>query len=262
MVVSALRAHFDKQTASKKALLLSFHGPSGTGKNYVADFIAKSLYTKGMDSRFVHLFKGRMDFPYGNQGENYSVEIKNKVEQAAKECSRSLFIFDEVEKMPNGTFESLASLADYNSASKTRSDYTKLIFVFLSNTAGYTIIPQLSSLLNKGTAREATKESDFEEVLEKEAYNTGGGMSRASLIENNLIDHYIPFLPLEKRHLVKCLEAEFKHWNQTPDPEIIETIINEHISFDETGLFARSGCKKLDKKVAAEVKRVRKREEL
>jgi hypothetical protein len=29
-------------------------------------------------------------------------------------------------------------------------------------------------------------------------------------IEGNLIDHYIPFLPLEEHHVKQCIKAEFR----------------------------------------------------
>lgn len=253
MVVPAISAHFSEDTSSKKSLVLSFHGTSGTGKNYVADFIAKSLYKNGLNSKFVHLFKGRADFPLKSESTKYSQQIKEIVEQSTKDCPRSLFIFDEVEKMPNGIFESLTSLVDYGSNPKT-GDYKKAIFVFLSNTAGEEINSLLGELLSRGTKREETTESDFENLLETAAYNLEGGLQRSSLIETHLVDHYVPFLPLEREHLVKCLEAEFRRWKREPDSKVIENIINKSLSFDETMRFATSGCKRIDKKVALEIR--------
>lgn len=253
MIIPALEAHFSKGTYSKKALVLSFHGTPGTGKNYVADFIAKSLYKKGLESKYVYLFKGRADFPYQSESKKYSNEIRKLVEKAVTDCPRSLFIFDEVDKMPHGIFESLTSLVDYNSNSR-RADYRQAIFVFVSNTAGVEIGLHLGNLLSK-TLREETKVSDFENILERGAYNLDGGMKQASLIEAHVIDHFIPFLPLEKSHVARCLEEEFKRWHKNPDAQIINNIINEHVSFEKkTGLFATSGCKKLDKKVAVAAK--------
>ncbi|XP_055857403.1 torsin-like protein [Episyrphus balteatus] len=251
-VIPAIRAHFSKDTASKKALVLSFHGTPGTGKNYVADFIAKSLYLKGLESKFVHLFKGRADFPYQSESERYSKEIKELVEKSVTDCPRSLFIFDEVDKMPHGIFESLTSLVDYYSTSRG-PDYRQAIFVFVSNTAGLNIALHLGSLLKQGTLRESTRMSDFEKILELGAYNLEGGMKKTGLIEAHVVDHYIPFLPLEKEHVYKCIEAEFQRWDKTPDRNVIENMINEYVSFEKkTGIFATSGCKKLDKKVAVE----------
>ncbi|XP_055906522.1 torsin-like protein [Eupeodes corollae] len=253
-VIPALQAHFNKGTHSKKSLVLSFHGTPGTGKNYVADFMAKTLYKKGLSSKFVHVFKGRADFPLQSESELYSRQIKMLVENAVMECPRSLFIFDEVDKMPNGIFEALTSLVDYSSKNKD-VDYRQAIFVFLSNTAGVNIATHLGSLLSKGILREDTKMSDFENILEVGAYNLEGGMKKTGLIEAHVVDHYIPFLPLEKEHVAKCIEAEFRRWGKIPSSEITEKIIEEFVSFEKkTGLFATSGCKRLDKKVVVEGK--------
>ncbi len=31
---------------------------------------------------------------------------------------------------------------------------------------------------------------------------------RSSLIERSLVDHFVPFLPLERRHVSQCAQAE------------------------------------------------------
>jgi torsin-1 len=72
-VLSSLRMHFQKKDLSSKPLVISFHGMPGTGKNYVADFIAKSLYKKGLDSKYVHKFFGRLEFPEASKATQYGV---------------------------------------------------------------------------------------------------------------------------------------------------------------------------------------------
>lgn len=47
-----------------QALVLSFHGWTGCGKNHVSNLIAQSLYKKGMHSSFVHLYLSTLHFPY------------------------------------------------------------------------------------------------------------------------------------------------------------------------------------------------------
>ena len=51
-----LKFHFnfsEDDSTSKKPLVMSFHGWTGSGKNYVSKFIAESLFAKGMRSKFV-----------------------------------------------------------------------------------------------------------------------------------------------------------------------------------------------------------------
>lgn len=44
----------------------------------------------------------------------------------------------------------------------------------------------------------------------------GGGLHQSSLIEKSLIDVYVPFLPMEKKHVRQCAENEFKKHNYIP----------------------------------------------
>ncbi|XP_037929242.1 torsin-like protein isoform X1 [Teleopsis dalmanni] len=252
-LIPALQAHFSPENNSRKPLVLSFHGTPGTGKNFVADQIAEALYEKGVKSRFVHKYLGRADFPLEANSHIYKERINQEVRKAIADCPRSLFIFDEVDKMPEGVFESLTSLVDYHTLID-KQDSTKAIFIFLSNTAGVLISDRLGNVINSGTLRDDTRIGHFEQILEKAAYNLDGGMKKTSLIEAHVIDHYLPFLPLEKRHIVKCVETEFKKWGSKPKENVVDSIINDAVTYDRThGLFATSGCKTLDKKVAVEV---------
>ncbi|XP_068157651.1 torsin-like protein [Drosophila tropicalis] len=249
-IVQAMSAHFNNLGKSRKPLVISFHGQPGTGKNFVAEHIAKALYTRGSESKFVHKFLGRADFPEAKLVDTYKRQINDVVRTSLSNCPRSLFIFDEVDKMPSGIFETLASLADYN-AFADGTDNTKAIFIFLSNTAGVHISDHLGTLMKGGKLREETRLSDFEPLLQKAAYNIEGGLQKTSLIESHVIDHYMPFLPLEKSHVMKCLEAEFRRWNRLPDKAIMDEIIRTSIIFDpKHGIFSISGCKTLEKKVA------------
>lgn len=57
----------------KKPLVLSLHGWTGTGKNFVSQLIAKNVYKKGMDSNFVHVFTSELHFPHSSQFDTYKV---------------------------------------------------------------------------------------------------------------------------------------------------------------------------------------------
>lgn len=57
--------------------------------------------------------------------------------------------------------------------------------------------------------REDTKRSHFEKDLKLIAFNSGG-LQLSSIITDDLIDHYVPFLPLEKKHVAMCVRREFE----------------------------------------------------
>ena len=62
IVTKALRGHLNTQTPAK-ALVLSFHGTTGSGKSFVSQFIAESIFKHGMTSKYVKKFIGGIDFP-------------------------------------------------------------------------------------------------------------------------------------------------------------------------------------------------------
>jgi pantothenate kinase-related protein Tda10 len=84
--VRSIKAHFENENP-KKALVLSFHGWTGGGKNYVASIIAQNLFKKGMKSHFVHLMVGTMHFAHKDEVEIYKVK---KFWSKALKCSLSL----------------------------------------------------------------------------------------------------------------------------------------------------------------------------
>ncbi|XP_064556302.1 torsin-like protein [Drosophila montana] len=256
-VMPALVAHLKSDSPSRKPLVMSFHGTPGTGKSFVADQIAQALYVEGAKSKFVHKYLGRADFAHPGRINEYKERINREVREFIQDCPRSLFIFDEVDKMPIGVFDTLTSLVDY-AANVKGTDYTKAIFIFLSNTAGVRISDHLAELMKKGTQREDTRLSDFEEMLKMSAYNMEGGLKKTNMIEAHVIDHYIPFLALEKAHIVQCVEAEFQRWHMRPKQQDINTVVNSAVNYDpKYSMFATSGCKTIEKKVAMVVNELR-----
>lgn len=95
-------------------------------------------------------------------------------------CERSVFVFDEVEKMPPGVFESIASLLDHHNH-VGGIDFRKSIFIFLSNAGGSEIAKALENLMANGKYREQTALHDFEQIAERAAYNVDGGLQKGNL---------------------------------------------------------------------------------
>lgn len=149
------------------------------------------------------------------------MQLVAQIVAAIRSCKQSLFVFDEVEKMPAGVFESIASILDYHSH-VDGVDFRKAIFIFLTNAGGDEIANALEDMMAKGTYREQTKIQDFEYIAEVAAYNVKGGLKKASIITSGLIDHFLPFLPLERRHIANCVRAEFQKLNREPNEEDVK----------------------------------------
>lgn len=131
------------------------------------------------------------------------------IKVAVAKCPNALFIFDEVEKMPPGLFDSIVALLDNHAYTKAL-DFRKAIFIFLSNVAGPEIAVRLKSLVDSGVWRDETKLHHFESTLEIASYNLVGGLYKSELIESHVVDHFVPFLPLELRHVEQCIRTEYR----------------------------------------------------
>jgi Cdc6-like AAA superfamily ATPase len=75
VILGALKAHFREDARPKKALALSLHGLSGTGKTYTSQFIINSLFKKGPKSKYAHFFTGRNHFSMESKTDIYKVNI-------------------------------------------------------------------------------------------------------------------------------------------------------------------------------------------
>ncbi|KAJ8678560.1 hypothetical protein QAD02_014347 [Eretmocerus hayati] len=250
IVLSAIHSHV-YHNQPRKPLVLSFHGVPGSGKNYVATMVAKALFKSGEQSAYYHFFNGRSDFPSETSINIYRYDLKTKIQRALEKCERSLFVFDEVDKMPEGILDILVPFLDYTSW--LGREKTKSIFIFLSNTGSDLIVKRMIDLWKSGKRREETTLQDFESLVALGAFNEKGGLHRSGAIESKLIDHHVPFLPMEEKHVIQCLTDVFKHWNiYSPSEEVISQALS-HVSYGPSpyNLYSTAGCKKLDHKVSS-----------
>lgn len=180
-----------------------------------------------------------------------------------------MFVFDEVDKMPEGLLNVLVPYLDYNSwlkpwrHSSNSVNTKKAIYIFLSNTGSSRITQRLLSLWEEGKSRYMTGLQDFEHLISVGAFNEKGGFYQSDTIDTSLIDHYVPFLPLEEVHVKKCLQKAFVKRNVGPTSDMIE----EGLSYVIFGppphnLYATAGCKRIEQKVASIIYTQRKRLDL
>ncbi|XP_062612035.1 torsin-1B-like [Saccostrea cucullata] len=161
VVMKHLQAHMTKDPT--RALVLSFHGGTGTGKNHVSRIIAGGLYQEGMRSKYVHFISTNKEFPHADMAPLYKEKLKELVENSVKECEQSLFIFDEIDKMPPGVIDTLAPYLDFHEH-LSGTDYRKAIFLFLSNTAGKEIYDHT---LKHWNVRDRIKLNEMEQIISK-----------------------------------------------------------------------------------------------
>ncbi|KRZ10178.1 putative RNA 3'-terminal phosphate cyclase-like protein [Trichinella zimbabwensis] len=246
-VLPALKAHFSSTTS--KALVLSFHGWTGGGKNYVSQFIAESIYKYGMKSTFVRYFIGGYHFPDRKLVDVYKQQLREWIKGNVSTCQYSLFIFDEVDRMPPGVLDAIKPFLEYTQM-VDGVDFTKSIFIFLSNVGGSDIAKYVYDVWKQGLPRESITLQDLESIMYPVIFNENSGFQFSELISNHLIDHFVPFLPLERVHVKSCVYDQLKRRSVQLDATTIDEILKTITYFpNEAQIFSSSGCKRIAQKV-------------
>lgn len=174
------------------------------------------------------------------------------ITDAVTKCPKSIFIFDEVDKMPAGILESISPLLDHHE-NINGINFRQAVFIFLTNAAGAEVTFALAAMMRKGKVREDIHLKEFEYYCQMGAYNIDGGLKYAGIIESSLIDHYIPLLPLELKHVEKCIEVEYTRHAAKYSQADKDYIISEMTMDPDTGLFVFTGCKRIKAKVGARI---------
>ncbi|CAG5041937.1 unnamed protein product [Parnassius apollo] len=265
-LVNILVAHketiHDKSRKSKKALVISLHGWSGVGKNYAASMIAEAMYAKGMQSQFVKVFMGKKDFDCSDM-EKAKKDLILKVNAIVRKCPTSLIIFDEIHDMCPSVLDAIKPMLDHHHA-VDGIDYRDSIFVFISNIGGPEIASNLLDLYSQGVKRDQVEFHHFEPIIRRTAYYTGG-FQKSSTIAQHLIDHYIPFLPLEQHHVEMCALAEFRSlgvYHPTEEMMMDALSIITYGPTEDQPIFANNGCKRFTKHIPYVIQKHKPKEEL
>ncbi|KAG2455868.1 torsin-1A-like isoform X1 [Polypterus senegalus] len=234
----------------KKPLVLSLHGWSGTGKNYVSQMIANNLYRKGMRSGFVHQFIATAHFPHAENVDVYKEQLQQWIKGNVSSCPRSLFIFDEMDKLHPGLIDGIKPYLDYYEHVDGVS-YRQAIFIFLSNAGGEKINRVALDFWNDGRQREEIQLSDLEAAVSLDVFNSKqSGFWHTSIIDKNLVDFFVPFLPLEYKHVQKCVREELKVRGKAVNEDTVSMVAKEMTYFPkQERVFSDKGCKIVEKKL-------------
>uniref|UniRef100_A0A9L0RMN2 Torsin-3A n=1 Tax=Equus caballus TaxID=9796 RepID=A0A9L0RMN2_HORSE len=209
----------------EKALVLSFHGWSGTGKNFVARMLAENLYRDGLRSDCVKVFIAMFHFPHPTSVDLYKEQLTGQIRKTQERCHQTLFIFDEAEKLHPGLLEALRPHLGRQAPENHRAQSPRSIFLFLSNLGGSVINEVVLRLLKAGRPREDVALGDLQPRLRAavgEAPDSGFGHS--CLVKENLIDFFVPFLPLEYRHVRLCARDAFLSQKLLYTEELLDEI--------------------------------------
>ncbi|XP_044162377.1 torsin-1A-like [Bufo gargarizans] len=234
----------------KKPLALSLHGWTGTGKNYISQILVHNIYSEPMRKKCVRTIVATLHFPHANRIQEYKDQLQTMVKSAVKDCERSIFIFDEIDKMHPGLIDAIKPFLDYYDHIDGVS-YRKAIFIFLSNAGGEKITELALKFWRAGRPREEIKLSDVERDVYLSAFNKkDSGYWHSSLIDKNLIDVFVPFFPMEFKHIKMCVKTELERRGFVADEEITTTIAKDMTYYPpEEKVYSVKGCKTVSTKL-------------
>ena len=185
------------------------------------------------------------------------MNLQDTIFKIVKKCPQSLFVFDEVDKMPEGLVDAVKPFIDHHECIKKESyeecvDFRRSIFIFLSNTGGAEINEIVFQAWIEGRNRESIQYVELEKLIKSGAFNEHGGLHHSAVIGKHLVDRYIPFLPMERHHVTKCIITEIASRNSTITikKEYVDEILNELVYYPNNYyVYSATGCKTISSKV-------------
>lgn len=212
--------------------------------------LGNHLYGSAMSSPYVHQFIPTLHFPLPDQVKEYREELKNWVQENLTECARSVFIFDEMEKMPPGLIDVLEPFLGPSHV-VFRTNYRKAIYVFISTTGEEVINKMALENRQAGRDREEIKLADLQEAIAQTVYNSNtSGFFHSSIIQQKLITRFVPFLPLSRRHVERCVHSQLCQRGVCARSDVVEAVGGDMIYTPVQGqYFSSTGCKAVSAKI-------------
>ena len=118
----------------------------------MAQYVADAMFSRGVKSKYFKMFVSTKDFPHNQKIDEYKVglalikvsaykcrfrtflsfkeRIIKTIESTVKDCATSLFVFDEIDKIPQGLIDTLKAYIDFHQE-LDGVDFRKSVFIFL-----------------------------------------------------------------------------------------------------------------------------------
>ena len=224
----------------RKPLVLSFHGYTGVGKNHVVNVIAEELGPHAVHNIILPLHSARYD-------DNASRRLTDWVSSNLEDTSASpvMFIVDEISKASPGF---LLGLFDLLSNWQDRiHDTSHIVVILLSNTGGTEINQYTYRFLVEGGSRERIT---HDVVVSHLMTATFRSTWIYKFLSSDLIDHVVPFLPLDRSHVIRCIEAYMSTRRMTVTQYAVDTVLAELRFFPhDRPVFSITGCRQVAGKI-------------
>ncbi|XP_041369068.1 torsin-1A-like [Gigantopelta aegis] len=231
-------SEYSNSVMATRPLVLSLHGWTGVGKNYVTWLISNSLPATSVTKFLIALH-----FTHESESDIYSKKVFQWVISNVTQCKVNIFIFDEMDKAPKGVISGLSAAISHLSTTDKKS--APVVIFLLSNSKG-------TDITKKIFTDEAEKErksytaKDFEDIFLQDEY-----IWYSDMLSNNLIKAVVPFLPLERRHVIKCIKRDILSKGYEINDSLVDEILKEMSFFVVANRkqYSQSGCKRVSEKV-------------
>ncbi|AWP07701.1 putative prosalusin [Scophthalmus maximus] len=249
-IVSEEVAWFLQNKSPDRPLVLSFHGSSGTGKSLVSSMLGNHLYGSAMSSPYVHQFVPTLHFPSPQHVDEYKEQLKSWVKGNLTECARSVFIFDEMEKMPPGLVDVLEPFLGPSHV-VFLTNYRKAIYVFIGTTGEEVINRRMVENRQAGREREEIDLAELQDAVAHTLYTTNtSGFFQSSIVKQKLVTSFVPFLPLSRRHVEQCVRSQLSQRGSCGRTDVVEAVGGDMTYAPAPGqYFSTTGCKAVAAKI-------------
>ncbi|KFV77874.1 Torsin-4A-A, partial [Struthio camelus australis] len=223
-----------------KPLVISLNGPVGVGKSHVGWLLAKH-FRSVMDNDFVLQYFVMHHCPNAVSDLTCQIDLSKKISdmvtRAEIEEKIPLFILDEVELMSPVLLDTLSRFFEPNQT----NEFLNAIYILISNIGGSEIT---KFVIQNASTELLRQQRGVEELL--------------NIIQPLLIHAHplwksadiVPFVLLEKSHVINCFLEEMRREGLYPDQKNIENLASQ-LSYYTTGdkQYSRMGCKQVVAKV-------------
>ncbi|KAM8930603.1 torsin-3A [Pelodytes ibericus] len=242
LILTSLK-RFLQAAGSERSLTLSFHGWTGTGKNLAARIIAENLYQEDQRSLCIRIFIPQLHFPHVSHLEAYKVQLEKQIRDVSARCMQPLFVFDEADKLP---VDLLDSIYPHLGHLETQS-----IYIFLSSLGSNAINEVALSYWRAGRHRHEITTDDLDRPLKAAIReNQGNAFLLQHLLIKDLVDVFVPFLPLERAHVKLCARDSYVARGLPYTETALDTVIEELLFVPkEEKLFSAQGCKLVTQRI-------------
>ncbi|XP_069870294.1 prosalusin isoform X3 [Dipodomys merriami] len=184
-------------------------------------------------------------------GRTCQKDLKSWVQGNLTACGRSLFLFDEMDKLPPGLMEVLRPFLG-SSWVVYGTNYRKAIFIFISNSGGEQINQVVLEAWRSRREREEISLQELEPTISRAVLdNPHHGFWRSGILEEHLLDAIVPFLPLQRHHVRHCVLNELAQLGLEPREEVVRAVLDSATFFPEDEqLFSSNGCKTVASRIA------------